>query len=71
MPLPRRRWLQAAAFALAAAPLARAQARSQRKRRSAYPIAPGRSFWLPELSPAGPVISLPLLKLPLLKPPRR
>lgn len=59
MPLPRRRWLQAAAFALAAAaPLARAQARSQRKRRSAYPIAPGRSFWLPELSPAGPVVAV-------------
>lgn len=59
MPLPRRRWLQAAAFALAAAaPLARAQARSQHKRRSAYPIAPGRSFWLPELSPAGPVVAV-------------
>ena len=58
MPLSRRRWLQAAAFALAAAPLARAQARSQRKRRSAYPIAPGRSFWLPELSPAGPVVAV-------------
>lgn len=58
MLLPRRRWLQAAAFALAAAPLARAQARSQRKRRSAYPIAPGRSFWLPELSPAGPVVAV-------------
>lgn len=59
MPLPRRCWLQAAAFALAAAaPLARAQARSQRKRRSAYPIAPGRSFWLPELSPAGPVVAV-------------
>ncbi len=59
MPLPRRRWLQAAAFALAAAaPLARAQARSQRKRRSAYPIAPGQSFWLPELSPAGPVVAV-------------
>ena len=58
MPLPRRRWLQAAAFALATAPLARAQARSQRKRRSAYPIAPGRSFWLPELSPAGPVVAV-------------
>lgn len=58
MPLPRRRWLQAAAFALAAAPLARAQTRSQRKRRSAYPIAPGRSFWLPELSPAGPVVAV-------------
>ena len=58
MPLPRRRWLQAAAFALAAAPLARTQARSQRKRRSAYPIAPGRSFWLPELSPAGPVVAV-------------
>lgn len=59
MPLPRRRWLQAAAFALAAAaPLARAQARSQRKRRSAYPIAPGRSFWLSELSPAGPVVAV-------------
>ena len=59
MPLPRRRWLQAAAFALAAAaPLARAQARSQRKRRSAYPIALGRSFWLPELSPAGPVVAV-------------
>ena len=58
MPLSRRRWLQAAAFALAAAPLARAQARSQRKRRSAYPIAPGQSFWLPELSPAGPVVAV-------------
>ena len=59
MPLPRRRWLQAAAFALAAAaPLARAQARSQHKRRSAYPIAPGQSFWLPELSPAGPVVAV-------------
>ena len=58
MPLSRRRWLQAAVFALAAAPLARAQARSQRKRRSAYPIAPGRSFWLPELSPAGPVVAV-------------
>lgn len=58
MPLSRRRWLQAAAFALAAAPLARAQARSQRKRRSAYPIAPGRSFWLPEFSPAGPVVAV-------------
>ena len=59
MSLPRRRWLQAAAFALAAAaPLARAQARSQRKRRSAYPIAPGQSYWLPELSPAGPVVAV-------------
>ncbi|MGP1426559.1 MAG: L,D-transpeptidase family protein, partial [Ottowia sp.] len=27
-------------------------------RRSAYPIAPGWSFWLPELSPAGPVVAV-------------
>ena len=59
MPLPRRRWLQAAAFALAAAaPLARAQARSPRQRRSASPIAPGASCWRPELSPAGPVVAV-------------
>ena len=59
MPLPRRRWLQAAAFALATPVLPTALARSQNsKRRSAYPIAPGRSFWLPELSPAGPVVAV-------------
>lgn len=59
MPLSRRRWLQAAAFALATPVLPTALARSQNsKRRSAYPIAPGRSFWLPELSPAGPVVAV-------------
>lgn len=59
MPLPRRRWLQAAAFALATPVLPTALARSQNsKRRSAYPIAPGQSFWLPELSPAGPVVAV-------------
>ena len=26
--------------------------------RAAYPLAPGRSFWVPELSPNGPVKSM-------------
>ena len=25
--------------------------------RAAYPLAPGRSFWVPELSPNGPVVA--------------
>lgn len=62
--LPRRRWLAAAAaLGLLAVPwpVQAGQGRRRRRsaaRRAAYPLAPGQSFWLPELSPAGPTVAV-------------
>ena len=50
MPLRRRHLLQAAAALAAPAHAANS--------RRAYPIAPGLSFWMPELAPAGPVAAI-------------
>lgn len=65
---PRRRWLAAAAaLGLLAAPwhvrAVQGQGQGRRRgrgaaRRAAYPLAPGQSFWLPELSPAGPTVAV-------------